>query len=278
MDTTTTPDAPGTRWGQVTEVAGGEVLLRRAPGAVEVTFNRPEKHNSFTDAMYAAIRDLCREVAADPAVRVVVIRGAGGRAFAAGNDISSFTGFTDGQDGVRYESAIRDVLAAIADLPQVTVAAVEGICVGGGLAVANSCDIRIATPSSRFGYPIARTLGNILSAPIVLRCAEVFGDSLTREMLLTSRLVDATRAHACGAVATLVEPEAVENEIWSFVDGITRAAPLTIELTKEQLRAGRAGYTLQEDDARLERAYGSTDFAEGVRAFLAKEKPRFGAR
>lgn len=263
------------RWGPSTQRAGGEVLVRRAPGAVEIGFNRPAKHNAFTDAMYAALLDLCREVAADPSVRVVVVCGEGGRAFAAGNDISLFLAFESGADGVAYEARIREVLGALEALPQVTIAAVDGICVGGGLAVATTCDLRVATPASRFGYPIARTLGNVLSAPILLRCAEVFGDALTREMLLASRLVAADRAYAAGALLAVVAPEDLETEVWSVIDGVRRSAPLTIATTKAQLRAGVTGYDPTVDDGWLETAYGSADFREGVRAFLAKQPPTF---
>lgn len=250
--------------------------MRRAPGAVEVSFNRAEKHNAFTDAMYDALLDLCAEVAADRSVRVVVVRGEGGRAFAAGNDISAFLGFGSGSDGVAYEARIRRVLGALAGLPQLTIAAVDGICVGGGLAVASACDLRICTPASRFGYPIARTLGNALSAPIVLRCVEVFGDPVTREMVLASRLVTADRAYAVGAVMSVVAPDDLGTEVWSVIEGLRLAAPLTIETTKAQLRDGATGYDPAADDARLEAAYGSADFGEGVRAFLAKQPPAFG--
>lgn len=262
-------------WGPPSERAGGQVVLRSQPGAIEVTFNRPEKHNAFTNAMYAELERICELAATTPRLRAIIFRGAGGRAFAAGNDISSFTGFESGADGVAYEARIRGVLDGIAGLPQVTVAAVEGHCVGGGLAVANACDLRIATPTARFGYPIARTLGNALSAPIVLRCAEVFGDPLTREMILAARMVDARRAEEVGAVMEVVPPERLEVEVWAVVAGILETAPLTISLTKEQLRDGHVGYRAEADDERLERAYGSNDFREGVRAFLAKEKPAF---
>ena len=269
-------DPPQADWGPPDEEAGGQLLVRRAPGAVELSFNRPEKHNSFTAAIYAALLEVCDEVAADRSVRVVVLRGAGGRAFAAGNDISSFLTFASGADGVAYEAGIRRVLAALDALPQLTIAAVDGICVGGGLAVATMCDLRICTPASRFGYPIARTLGNALSAPIVLRCAAVFGDPVTREMILASRLVTAERAYAVGAVMSVVAPADLEAEVWSVIEGVRLAAPLTITTTKAQLRDGAVGYDPAADDARLEAAYGSADFGEGVRAFLAKEEPAFG--
>ncbi|MDQ2756514.1 MAG: enoyl-CoA hydratase [Actinomycetota bacterium] len=272
---TPAPTAPAPEWGDPTPTASGQLLLRRAPGAVEVAFNRPDKHNSFTDEMYDGLLELCSEVSRDTSVRVVVVRGVGGRAFAAGNDIASFADFTQGAHGVAYEAKVRRVLDAWYALPQVTVAAVDGICVGGGLAVATMCDLRLATPSSRFGYPIARTLGNALSAPLVLRCAEVFGDPLTREMILASRLVGAERAYAVGALVAVVPPDELDEQVWGVIDGVRKAAPLTVTTTKEQLRAGAVGYDPAVDDGRVSAAYGSADFREGVRAFLAKEPPAF---
>lgn len=264
------------QWTEESDLAGGQLLVRRRPGAVEVTFHRPAKHNAFTDAMYDGLLALTSSLADDDETRVVVFRGAGGRAFAAGNDISSFAGFTTGAHGVAYEARIRQVLDGLSGLPQTTLAAVDGLCVGGGLAVANACDLRVATPSSRFGYPIGRTLGNALSASLVHRCVEVFGDPITREMLLTARLIDAERAHAVGAVMDLQDSEELESFIDAFVATTVPLARLTGVLTKSQLAEGPHRYDRDLDDARLDTAYGSVDFREGVAAFLAKRPPSFG--
>jgi enoyl-CoA hydratase/carnithine racemase len=260
------------------ELADGALLLRRTTGVVEVVFNRPERHNAFTSGTYDALLEVCAELREDPSTRVVVFRGAGGRAFAAGNEISEFVGLERGEDGVAYEARVGRVLRAVAELPQVTVAAVQGICVGGGLAVATHCDLRVATEGSRFGYPIARTLGNALSAFIVYRCASVFGESLTREMLLASRLVDAERAHAVGAVMAVVPDGDLDAEISQLTQGIRAASGMTISATKEQLlrRSDTLEVSPADDVERLEKVYGASDFREGVRGFLAKETPRFG--
>lgn len=252
-----------------------ELLIDRdRPGVVTVAFNRPERRNAFTKAMYGAMRELWLELAEDRSVRVVVLRGEGGKAFAAGNEISDFLE----ADAVEYETWIREMLDGLFALPQVTVAAIDGVCVGGGLAVATSCDLRVATAGSRFGYPIARTLGNALSSPVLYRCAEVFGESLTREMLLASRLVTADRAHAAGAIlAEVADRAALDAEVVSLVDGILQASPVTLRVTKQQLRR-RAAITETEpadEEPLLREVYGGPDFAEGVRAFLAKEKPAF---
>lgn len=248
-----------------------ELQVRRTPGVVEVVFNRPERRNAFTSQMYADLRALCGELSTDTSTRVLVLRGAGGKAFAAGNEISDFLD----RDVVAYEAGIRDLLTMLFTLPQVTVAAVDGVCVGGGLAVATHCDLRICTPGSRFGYPIARTLGNALSASIVYRCAAVFGESLTREMLLTSRLTTADRAYAVGAVMAVVED--LDVELDTVVAGLVSASGVTMRATKSQLAARAAVLEAEPatDEALLREVYGDDDFAEGVRAFLAKEKPAF---
>jgi len=253
-------------------VTTDELLVTRRDRVVEVVFNRPERRNAFTSAMYAGMRELCDELAHSPEVRVLVLRGAGGKAFAAGNEISDFTD----RDAVAYEESIRELLVALFELPQVTVAAVQGACVGGGLAVATHCDLRIATPDAKFGYPIARTLGNALSASIVYRCANVFGESLTREMLLTSRLTTAERAYAVGAVMSVADD--LDADVAEVVEGLLSASGVTMRATKAQLvqRARLLEAEPASDATLLAEVYGGADFAEGVRAFLAKEKPAFG--
>lgn len=263
-------------WSSAEPVADGDLLIRRAPGAVMVGFNRPTKHNAFNAAVYDHLVRLCGDLRADASVRVVVFRGEGGAAFAAGNDIATFEHLRDGWEGVSYERRVREVLDGVRHLPQVTVAEVNGVCVGGGLALANCCDLRIAASSARFGYPIARTLGNALSTPVLQRCVHVFGESLTSEMLLASRLVDAARAHAAGAVMAVVDPVDLEDATVSIVRGILQAAPLTLRVSKEQIRAV-SGAEVPEQESQLAEVYGSADFREGVRAFLAREKPRFGS-
>lgn len=248
-----------------------ELQVDRTEHVVRVTFNRPERLNAFTTPMYAGLGEVCDELAADSTVRVLVLRGAGGRAFAAGNEIADFLEV----DPVAHEAWIRELLQQLSALPQVTIAAVDGVCVGGGLAVATHCDLRIATPGSRFGYPIARTLGNVLSASMLYRCVGVFGDPLTREMLLTSRLLTADRAYAVGAVLAVTEDLTVETE--RVVGGLLRSSGVTLRATKRQLlaRASAQEASPPGDDHLLREAYAGEDFAEGVRAFLAKEKPDF---
>jgi enoyl-CoA hydratase/carnithine racemase len=251
-----------------------DLLIERREGCIEVTFNRPEKFNSFTRAMYTQMRELFLATAQDPSIRAVVLRGAGGKAFAAGNDIADFLS----QDQVSYEAEIRTMFDALAALPQVTIAAIDGVCVGGGLGIATFCDVRVATAKSKFGYPIAKTLGNALSSPVLFRCAAVFGESITREMLLTARLVTAGRAYGIGALTEVVEDgEALTAAVATLVEEIRPLSGVTRRTTKDQLsfRAGVIEQVPDGEEALLRQVYGGPDFAEGVRAFLAKEKPAF---
>lgn len=252
-----------------------DLSIERRPGVCRVTFQRPHRHNAFTAEMYAALHALCDELAADDSVRVLVLAGAGGRAFAAGNEISDFVS----RDAVEYEDWIRALLQKLYALPQVTIAAVDGVCVGGGLAIATHCDLRIATAHSRFGYPIAKTLGNALAAPIVYRCAAIFGESLTREMLLAARLVGADRAHAVGALTAVADSaDALEVEVAGLVESVLPLSRVTIGAAKTQLAAHSASLEAapEGDEELLRSVYTGADFREGVRAFLAKEKPAFG--
>ncbi|WP_182377765.1 enoyl-CoA hydratase-related protein [Nocardioides sp. WS12] len=248
---------------------------RLGPGVLEVTFNRPERRNAFTTAMYTQMRDLWEQTATDGSVGVVVLRGAGGKAFAAGNEISDFLE----ADAVDYENWIREMFDRLWSLPQVTIAAIDGVCVGGGLAVATHCDLRVATAASKFGYPIARTLGNALSGTVLYRCQAIFGEPLTREMLLASRLISADRAYSAGAlVASVPDASALDLEITALAEGISQASRVTLEVTKQQLRtyAEALEASPEGEEALLREVYTGPDFNEGVRAFLAKEKPTFG--
>ncbi len=264
--------AGGARETTLTVVSEPELLVSEAPGVVTVTFNRPHRHNAFTKAMYGEIRALCEQLRTRGDVRVVVLRGAGGRAFAAGNEISDFL---REPDPVAYEEWIRELLDALFTLPQVTIAAVDGVCVGGGLAVATHCDLRIATPRSRFGYPIAKTLGNALSAPIVHRCSAVFGESITRQMLLTARLVDAERAYGVGALLDVVDDlDAAVDEVVAGLLGLSAITQSTVKSQLVERAAAQEGAPTWDEEV-LREVYAGPDFAEGVRAFLAKEKPAF---
>ena len=140
-----------------------EVLVSREGPIVTLTFNRPEARNAMTWGMYQRLYEVCEEVDGDDSIRVLVLKGAGGKAFVAGTDISQFTKFKDGEDGIKYEKDGDKRSGRISKVKKPVIAQIEGVCVGGGFGIAAGADIRIGTPESRFGLPIARTLGNCLS-------------------------------------------------------------------------------------------------------------------
>ena len=140
-----------------------------------LTFNRPEARNAMTWAMYDALVDACERVDGDEAIRVLVLRGAGGKAFVAGTDISQFQGFRDREDGIKYEERLDAVLDRLERVAKATIAQVEGVAAGGGCAIALACDLRVASPAASFGVPIARTLGNCLSGATYARLLDLLG-------------------------------------------------------------------------------------------------------
>jgi enoyl-CoA hydratase len=141
-----------------------QVSLEVRGNVAHITFDHVAARNAMTVAMYQRLKAICLELAQNSTVRVAILRGAGGKSFISGSDIAQFAGFRDGNDGIRYEQGIDDYLRPLATLPIPTIAVIDGMAVGGGLAIASSCDFRLSTPDAKFGVPIAKTLGNCLSA------------------------------------------------------------------------------------------------------------------
>jgi enoyl-CoA hydratase/carnithine racemase len=249
-----------------------ELIVERDGPALRVTFNRPAALNALTFAMYEGLHDAVDTADSDPAIRVLVVRGAGGKAFVSGTDIAQFAGF-DGPDGVAYEEKITRVVRRLEDAAVPTVAAIDGYCIGGGLAVAAACDLRIATRASRFGIPIARTLGNCLSMDTIALLEAHLGRSRTLDMLLRARLLGADEAGAAGFVTQIAADAAgLDAALADTVTSLASHAPLSMWASKQMLtRLRRAG--LPDGDDIVERVYGSSDFQNAVAAFAAKERP-----
>lgn len=249
---------------------GGEVTLRLDGPVAHVTFARPAARNAMTFAMYAQLAAICDQLDGHRDLCAIVFRGAGG-AFVAGTDISEFTAFQSGADGLVYEDHIDTVLARLARLPAPTLAVIEGAAVGGGLAIAAACDLRIVTPGAKFGVPIARTVGNCLSAANIARLIRAFGDGPVRRMLLLSEFLDGATVHGLGFSSACVPPDRIEAETARQIARLCEAAPLTIAACRTLL--ARLAEAAPNDRDVIERVYGSQDFREGVAAFLAKRKP-----
>ena len=250
----------------------GAVLLEQRASVAIITLSRPAALNALTWAMYQQLETHLKRLAADDTTRAVILRGEG-KAFAAGTDIQQFQGF-NGEQGIAYEHKLEAIIEGLYTFPKPTIAAIHGYAVGGGLVVASVCDLRYATPSSRFGVPIARTLGNCLSHKNYQHLVDAFGAMRTKEMLFTGRLLKTPDALQCGFLTEMTDEEQLMPRVIEIAQQISALAPLTIWATKEaqrRLNAAR-GDALDFDDV-VARVYSSADFAEGVRAYLEKRKP-----
>ena len=247
---------------------------------VWVTLNRPQARNALTFAMYERIREVCLEVNADPSVRVVVFTGAGGRAFAAGTDISQFRAFDKEEDALAYEERMDGVLGALEKVRVPTIAAIAGACTGGGAGIAAVCDLRICTPSLKYGFPMARTLGNTLSMANFARLTMLIGAARLKEILFMARLIGADEAAAIGLVNEVVATEeALEPRVMEIASTISKHAPLTMETAKEALRRIRVRMTPEDGGSDLViKAYMSEDFKEGIEAFFSKRPAKWKGR
>lgn len=251
-----------------------EVLFERSGPIATVTLNRPQQRNAMTWVMYQRLVEICDAVDDDPSIRVVIIQGAGEKAFVAGTDISQFPSFGENpQAGVAYETRIDEVIGRLERVTKPVIASVRGFCVGGGLVIAGAADIRIAAVDAQFSVPCVK-LGNCLSMNNYTRLISLVGAARTRELVYTGRLVPATEAHAIGLVHEVVAVERLAERSWELAEQIAASAPLTVQVTKEAIRRIQSGILSTDNGHDLIQAcYSSRDFQEGVSAFLEKRRP-----
>jgi enoyl-CoA hydratase len=255
-----------------------DLVLYEIDGPVgTITLNRPQARNALTFEMYDRVAEICARPSTDGGVKALIVTGAGEKAFAAGTDISLFKDFQEPKDALRYEERIEAALSAIEAAPVPTIAAISGACTGGGAALAIACDVRAATQSAVFGFPVARTLGNCLSLANYARLVAMIGAGRVLDMVVTARLADAATAQSIGLVSEVVADHAAlmarAKELAVTVAG---HAPITMQATKEALRRLRQGR--RDDEDLIVRAYMSEDFREGQAAFLGKRKPEWKGR
>ena len=253
-----------------------DILYEVNDGVGRITFNRPEARNAFTFRMYERLAEICQEAAADSSVKVLVLTGAGEKAFAAGTDISEFKKFSTPQDALDYEARINGLLDAFERIPIPTIAAVAGACTGGGTTIAACCDIRIGAANARFGVPIARTLGNCLSMSNYVRLAALLGPARVKEIIFTARLIDSGEARAIGLLSEVLPDYAtLQSRADELARTVASHAPLTLRVTKEALRRIKEKMTPEEDASLILACYMSRDFREGLDAFLYKRSPKW---
>lgn len=242
-------------------------------GAVlTVVFNRPEAYNAMTFDMYEALYDVCDDVDNNPDLRVMVLRGAGDKAFVAGTDIPQLQQFTAQRGGLAYERFVERVIARLERVRVPVVAAVRGVAAGAGIILVAASDLCVCTPESRFGAPIARTLGNCLSLQNCARLERAVGARQAKAILLTAELLQAPAALQAGLVNEIAVPDEFEARLQNLTAQLKRSAPLSLHAFKQGFRQ-LANPQEGDGDALIELCYGSSDFQEGLRAFMAKRHP-----
>jgi enoyl-CoA hydratase/carnithine racemase len=252
--------------------------VERDGRVVVLTFNRPEARNAMTFEMYERLHDLCEQVDQDPEARVLVLRGAGDKAFVSGTDIRQFLEFRTRDDALQYEGRITRVLGRLHRMTKPTVAMVQGDAVGGGMFMALACDLRLAAEHARFGAPVARTLGNCTAPLAFTLLSSTIGPVRARNLLLTARLMDTAEARAVGLVDEVHPAAALPARVQELARHLSELAPLTLAAVKEATRRVTAPAALRDAEDLILSCYLSQDFQEGVRAFLEKRKANWQGR
>ncbi|MFN8526145.1 MAG: enoyl-CoA hydratase [Chloroflexota bacterium] len=255
-----------------------DTLFERDGAVAYLTFNRPDARNAMTWEMYDALRDTVERVDADPDIRVLVLKGAGDKAFVSGTDIRQFLEFKTREDALGYEARLEQSIGKLAAMRKPAIAMLQGDAIGGGLFMATSCDIRVAAEHVRFGVPVARTLGNFPAPRNWTRLVAAIGPIRARNLVLTARLMGAQEAQAVGLVDEVLPLDQLESRVRELAGRIAGLAPLTLAAMKEATRRIQATFEIPDSEGLLLSCYLSQDFQEGVRAFLEKRTPSWQGR
>jgi enoyl-CoA hydratase len=252
-----------------------DLLFEAAGGIAWVTFNRPEVRNAITADMADELVEICNRVALDRSIRVLVLKGAGGRAFASGADLAEQGSLVDEPTWRRFLNRWAGVCEAVETVPLPTIAAIQGVCSGGGATLANCCDFRVAAPSARYGYSNARLTGGGFSRGNVLRLVTLVGVPRATELLLKGYLLSAPEALAAGAFTEVVAgDESLLPRVRELAAELAANAPITLRTAKSSLLGLRQSVPADNLEPALE-AYLSEDFQEGLRAFREKRRPEW---
>ncbi|MEQ8859925.1 MAG: enoyl-CoA hydratase [Pseudomonadales bacterium] len=249
-----------------------------AHGIGWVIFNQPERHNALSLEMWQGLADALATFAERDDVRIAVMRGAGGRAFVSGADISEFDKKrSSAEQEAEYGRVAGEANRRLARFDKPLIALVEGFCIGGGLATALAADIRFATPDSTFGIPAAR-LGLGYGYDGLAKLARIVGPARARDILFSARFMPAAEAREMGLVNFVVERDRIEAEVIDYASRIAGNAPLTVRAAKAALNAWERGgreSDLEQVHAQVQGCFDSADYREGRRAFAEKRKPTF---
>ncbi len=258
--------------------ATDKIIASAEDGVATLIFNNPERHNAVSLEMWLAVTAALERFAADPAVRVLVLKGAGGKAFVSGADISKFESERSSESDVgTYEKVTEAAYAAVANFPKPSIALIRGYCVGGGANLAACCDLRIANEAARFAVPAAK-LGLGYPMGQVRRLVNIVGPAFAKEILLTARQFDAQEAVAMGLVNRIVPDGEIEDYVANYAKIIVGNAPLTLAALKRVVDEAVKDESKRDEDlcARMVKAcFDSSDYKEGRRAFMEKRKANF---
>ncbi len=255
------------------------LIVQRGDGIARVAVNRPEVRNALDTALCAELVEVFGHLAEDPDVRVVVLRGAGERAFISGADINEFhERLASPERALAYDEETEALMSAIAAVPKPVVAMIHGFAIGSGLLVAMACDIRIASDAVRVGIPVAR-IGLVPPVPDVARLMRLVGPGRAKDLLMTGRLIVAREAQSWGLLNRVVPAEELETVTEEVAGQLARNAPLSLKAIKQIVdRIGVTGSAVAEGAPWYEEVYVSDDFREGVDAFMKKRLPAFRGR
>ena len=258
-----------------------KVISRKDGNVGYVIFNNPERRNAMSLEMWEATTRLMSEYAKDDSIRVVVLSGAGDKAFVAGADISKFGDERSSEEGVKkYNDAVEAAYASVHEFPKPTIAMIRGFCVGGGMGIASCCDLRIASEDARFAVPAAK-LGLGYGYPGVKRLMDIVGPSFTKEIFYTARLFDAMEAVEMGLVNRVVENSELEFYVKDYAATIGANAPLTVDSIKfivGEACKDESQRDMKHCDDVVQACFKSEDYKEGRAAFMEKRKPVFKGR
>ncbi len=263
------------------ETGTDKLVARKENGIGWVTFNNPDKRNAMSRDMYLGLTAAMESYARDPDVRVVVLHGAGDKAFISGADISQFEKNRSTIEGVRESDAISErANRALRECPKPTIAMIRGYCMGGGLSVAIACDMRIASDDSRFGVPAAKLSVGYRYAG-VKRLVGLIGPAYTAEIFYTGRQFSAQEAREMGLVNRVLPAAELEQYVRDYARTLTNNAPLTLSAVKYclvEIMKDESERDVELCTRAVEACFMSEDYIEGRRAFMEKRKPVFRGR
>jgi enoyl-CoA hydratase len=269
------------KFSQLSEYADGKILAGIVNATGHIVINNPERHNAVSLAMYEAATEQVNKMAADDSVRLLVIRGAGGKAFASGADISKFEKERNSEEQVAiYQAATAKFYAAIFQFPKPTIAYIQGYCIGGGMALAVACDLRLCEDKSRFAVPAAK-LGLGYGFEGVARLNALVGPSMVKEIFFTARQFTAQEAYDMGLVNRVLPAHMLAPYAEDYCQRIAENAPMTIASIKaitQDIQKPESERDLVRLADMVKACFDSEDYIEGRRAFMEKRKPNFKGR